>query len=119
MEGLEPRVVQDPIWSNADAERRVTQKGSDRRRCDFGSMALKRRACPCATAGPQGDLNEGNRDGEIKKSVMMGFSRNYDGLFYKTSGRKNQTMKPLRTLLLGKEIVFYKIFYYYVGEFLI
>jgi hypothetical protein len=34
------------------------------------------------------DLNEGNRDGEIKKSVMMGFSRNYDGLFYKMFGRK-------------------------------
>jgi hypothetical protein len=49
-------------------------------------------------------LNEGNRDGEIKKSVMMGFSRNYDGLFYKTSRRKNQTMEPLRTLLLGKDI---------------
>jgi hypothetical protein len=42
MEGLEPRVVQDPIWSNADAKRRVTQKGSDWRRCDYGSMALKR-----------------------------------------------------------------------------
>jgi hypothetical protein len=26
-----------------------------------------------------------------------------DGLFYKTSGRKNQTMEPLRTLLLGKD----------------
>jgi hypothetical protein len=25
---------------------------------------------------------------------------NYDGLFYKTSGRKNQTMEPLCTLLL-------------------
>jgi hypothetical protein len=32
---------------------------------------------------------------------MMGFSRNYDELFYKMSGRKNQTMEPLRTLLLG------------------
>jgi hypothetical protein len=36
---------------------------------------------------------------------MMGFLRNYDGLFYKTSRRKNQTMEPLRTLLLvlGKD----------------
>jgi hypothetical protein len=51
-------------------------------------------------------LNEGNRDGEIKKSVMMGFSRNYDGLFYKISGWKNQTMEPLRTLLLGKDLIF-------------
>jgi hypothetical protein len=50
------------------------------------------------------DLNEENRDGEIKKSVMMGFSRNYDGFFYKMSGRKNQTMEPLHTLLLGKDL---------------
>jgi hypothetical protein len=49
-------------------------------------------------------LIQRNRDGEIKKSVMMGFSRNYDGFFYKTSGRMNQTMEPLRTLLLKVKI---------------
>jgi hypothetical protein len=66
-------------------------------------MALKRRACPCATAVPQGFERGEPRWGDKKNSFMMGFSRNYDGLFYKTSGRKNQTMEPLRTLLLGKD----------------
>jgi hypothetical protein len=66
-------------------------------------MALKRRACPCATAVPQ-VFERGKPPWEDKKTVMMGFSRNYDGLFYKTSGRKNQTIKPLRTLL-GKDLV--------------
>jgi hypothetical protein len=59
-------------------------------------------------------LNEGNRDGEIKKSVMMGFSRNYDGLFYKISGWKNQTMEPLRTLLLGKDFEALEFCLFYV-----
>jgi hypothetical protein len=51
---------------------------------------------------PQGFERGEPRWGD-KKSVMMGFLRNYDGLFYKTSGWKNQTMEPLRTLLLGKD----------------
>jgi hypothetical protein len=33
----------------------------------------------------------------------MGFSRNYDGLFYKTSGQKKPNHGTLAYLLLGKD----------------
>jgi hypothetical protein len=43
------------------------------------------------------DLNEGNRDGEIKKSVMMGFSRNYEimmGFFTKHPDVRTKPWNP-------------------------